>query len=157
GRTVLDLIGHVPRLSSGAAIVLLCMARPELTERRPAWPVTLRLEPLGEEDVEELIPERIAGGLRERIARAAGGNPLFIGEMLAMAQEAEGEVVVPPTLQALLAARLDQLDAAERGVLERGAVEGEICHRGAVRALGLDEAQATPRLAGLFRKHLVPP
>jgi len=84
-QTFLDLIEHVALLSSGAAIVLLCMARPELTERRPAWPVTLRLEPLGDEDVEELIPERIAGGLRERIARAAGGNPLFIGEMLAIA------------------------------------------------------------------------
>ena len=117
--TFLDLIEHVALLSSGASILLLCIARPELTERRPAWPVTLRLEPLGDEDVDELIPERIPGELREKIARAAGGNPLFIEEMLAMAGEAEGEVVVPPTLQALLAARLDQLETAERSVLER--------------------------------------
>src|SRR5207253_6623132 len=139
------------------AILLLCMARPELTERRPAWPVTLRLEPLGEEDVEELIPERIAGGLRERIARAAGGNPLFIGEMLAMAQEASGEVAVPPTLQALLAARLDQLETAERRVLERGAVEGEVFHRGAVQALAPEETEVTPRLAALVRRQLIRP
>jgi len=156
-QTFLDLIEHVALLSSDAAILLLCMARPELTERRPAWPVTLRLEPLGEEDVEELIPERIAGGLRERIARAAGGNPLFIGEMLAMAQEAEGEVVVPPTLQALLAARLDQLDAGERRVLERGAVEGEVFHRGAVQALAPEETEVTPRLAALVRRQLIRP
>ena len=45
------------------------------------------------------------------------------------------EVDVPPTLKALLAARLDQLDDAERRVLERGSVEGEVFHRGAVQAL----------------------
>ena len=56
-----------------------------------------------------------------------------------MAGETDGEVVVPPTLRALLAARLDQLDPAERGVLERGAVEGEIFHRGAVQALAPEE------------------
>ena len=50
-----------------------------------------------------------------------------------------GEVVVPPTIQALLAARLDQLDPAERAVLERGAVEGQLFHRGAVEALAPDD------------------
>ncbi len=155
--TFLDLIEHVALLSSGASILLLCLARPELTERRPTWPVTLRLEPLGEEAVYELIPEDIVGELREKITRAAGGNPLFIGEMLAMAQEAEGDVVVPPTLHALLAARLDQLETVERSVLERGAVEGEIFHRGAVQALAPDETQVTPRLAALVRKELIRP
>jgi class 3 adenylate cyclase/tetratricopeptide (TPR) repeat protein len=155
--TFLDLIEHVALLSSGAPILLLCITRPELTERRPAWPVTLRLEPLGDDDVADLLPERIAGKLRQRIARAAGGNPLFIGEMVAIAQDAEGEVVVPPTLQALLAARLDQLETAERNVLERGAVEGEIFHRGAVQALAPDETQVTPRLAALVRKELIRP
>jgi class 3 adenylate cyclase len=128
--TFLDLIEHVALLSSGASILLLCIARPELSDRRPAWPVTFRLEPLGDEDVAQLIAERIAGEQREKIARAAGGNPLFIEEMLVMASEEEGELVVPPTLQALLAARLDQLESAERSVLERGAVEGEIFHSG---------------------------
>ncbi|MEJ7567691.1 MAG: adenylate/guanylate cyclase domain-containing protein [Gaiellaceae bacterium] len=155
--TFCDLIEHVALLSAGAAILLLCIARPELTERRPAWPVTLRLGPLGDEDVDELIAERIPVELRERIARAAGGNPLFVEEMLAMAGEAEGAVVVPPTLQALLAARLDQLETAERSVLERGAIEGEIFHRGAVQALAPEETQVTPRLAALVRKELIRP
>ncbi len=155
--TFLDLLEHVALLSSGAPILLLCIARPELLDGRSDWPVALRLEPLGEESVEELIPARIAGKLREKIARAAGGNPLFIGEMLAMAQEAEGEVIVPPTLQALLAARLDRLETAERSVLERGAVEGEIFHRGAVQALAPEETQVTPRLAALVRKELIRP
>ncbi len=155
--TFLDLIEHVALLSSGSSILLLCIARPELDERRRSWPVTLRLEPLGDKDVEQLIPEGVAGGLREKIARAAGGNPLFVEEMLAMADEARGEVVVPPTLQALLAARLDQLETAERSVLERGAVEGEIFHRGAVQALAPDEPHVTPRLAALVRKQLIRP
>ena len=95
--------------------------------------------------------------LRREDRRAAGGNPLFIDEMLAMADEAGGEVEVPPTLQALLAARLDQLDAAERRVLERGAVEGEVFHRGAVQALAPEETQVTPRLAALVRRELIRP
>jgi class 3 adenylate cyclase/tetratricopeptide (TPR) repeat protein len=155
--TFRDLIEHVALFSSGASILLLCLARPELTEQHAAWPVTLRLEPLGADDVDELMSERIPATLRDRIARAAGGNPLFVEEMLAMAQEANGEVIVPPTLQALLAARVDQLDPAERGVLERGAVEGEIFHRGAVQALSPEEMQVTPRLAALVRKELVRP
>ena len=73
-----------------------------------------------------------------------------------MASEAQGEVAVPPTLRALLAARLDQLDTLERSVLERGAVEGEIFHRGAVQALS-DNGQVTPRLASLVRKQLIRP
>jgi class 3 adenylate cyclase/tetratricopeptide (TPR) repeat protein len=155
--TFLDLIEHVALLSSGSPILLVCLARPELLDRRSDWPVTLRLEPLDDEAVAELIPRRVPGDLRERIARAAGGNPLFIEEMLAMAGEADGDVVVPATLQTLLAARLDQLEAAERTVLERGAVEGEIFHRGAVQALAPDDAQVTPRLAALVRKELIRP
>jgi class 3 adenylate cyclase/tetratricopeptide (TPR) repeat protein len=155
--TFRELIEHVALLSSGASILLMCIARPELSELHPAWPVTLRLEPLGDEDVEELMAERIPAKLRDGIAHAAGGNPLFIEEMLAMAAQADGEVVVPPTLHALLAARLDQLETGERSVLERGAVEGEIFHRGAVQALGPAETQVTPRLAALVRKELIRP
>jgi class 3 adenylate cyclase/tetratricopeptide (TPR) repeat protein len=153
----LDLIEHVALLSSGAPILLISMARPELLEGRPTWPVTLWLEPLRAEDVELLISDPISGELREKIARAAGGNPLFLEEMLAMVRHGRGEVVVPPTLQALLAARLDQLEAAERSVLERGAVEGEIFHRGAVQALGPHEARVTSRLAALVRKEMITP
>jgi class 3 adenylate cyclase/tetratricopeptide (TPR) repeat protein len=155
--TLLDLIEHVALLSSAAPILLLCLARPELSDRRPTWPQALRLGPLGDEEVDELIPERIGGVLRERIRSAASGNPLFIGEMLAMADEAAGALVVPPTLQALLAARLDQLEPAERTVLERGAIEGEVFHRGAVQALAPDETHVTPRLASLVRKELIRP
>ena len=69
--------------------------------------------------------------LRGRILEAAEGNPLYVEEMVALVvASGGGEVVVPPTIQALLAARLDQLDASERGVLERGAVVPAARHAG---------------------------
>ena len=153
--TFLDLIEHVALLSSGAPLLLLCMARPELLDSRPTWPVTIRLEPLDGDDAADLIGTDMPEELRARIAAAAAGNPLFISEMLAMAQEAGDEVEVPASLKALLAARLDQLDPAERRVLECGSVEGEVFHRGAVQALTPEEAQVTPRLAALVRRELI--
>jgi class 3 adenylate cyclase len=154
--TFLDLVESTALLSSGGPLLLLGMARPELAERRPGWPGMVRLEPLPAEQADALIGDAVSDELRERIARAAGGNPLFISEMLAMAAE-DAHVAVPPTLKALLAARLDQLDEAERRVLERGSVEGEIFHRGGVQALAPDETQVTTRLAALVRRQLVRP
>ena len=154
--TFLDLVESTALLSAGAPLLIVCMTRPELVEQRPAWPVTLRLEPLPPEDADSLIGAGVPQDLRERIAHAAGGNPLFISEMLAMAA-GQTEVDVPPTLKALLAARLDQLDEPERRVLEHGSVEGELFHRGAVQALAPEETQVTTRLAALVRRQLVRP
>ena len=154
-QTFLDLVEQAGLLCAGP-VLLLCLARPELGDRRPGWPVALRLEPLERGEVERLLPVGVPAGLRERIARAAGGNPLFVTEMVAMAAGGE-EIAVPATLKALLAARLDQLETAERGVLERGAVEGEVFHRGAVQALGSSEAPVGPRLAALVRRELIRP
>jgi len=66
-------------------------------------------------------------------------------------------VRVPPTIHALLAARLDQLEQHERAVLERGSVEGRLFHRGAVEALYPEEHEVTARLTALVRKDLVRP
>ena len=74
-----------------------------------------------------------------------------------MARETNGDLRIPPTLRALLAARLDQLEPAERTILELGAIEGEIFHHGAVQALATGDAQVTPRLAALVRKGLIRP
>jgi class 3 adenylate cyclase len=155
--TFLDLVEHVALLTAGAQVLLLCTARPELVERRHSWPVTFRLAPLERAYVDRLMPTSLPAETREQIARAAGGNPLFVTEMVAMAEDSEGEITVPPTLRALLTARLDQVYAAERRVLERGAVEGEVFHRGAVQALVPEEPQVTTRLASLVRRELVRP
>jgi predicted ATPase len=123
---------------------------------------TLLLEPLSAVETGELIGS-LAGGalgadLRERIGAAAGGNPLFVEEMVAMAAEGDGaDLAVPPTIQALLAARIDQLDPGERGVLARGAVEGQVFHLGAVRALAPEEPEPGLRVTSLVRKELLRP
>jgi class 3 adenylate cyclase/tetratricopeptide (TPR) repeat protein len=167
--TFLDLVEHVADLSRDAPILLLCLARPELLERRPGWgggklnATTVLLEPLDAAETGELIERLLGGeeleaGLAERIRIAAEGNPLFVEEMLAMVRESgEREVVVPPTIKALLAARLDQLDPGERGVLERGSVEGQVFHSGVVAALASPPASAERQLVALVRKELVRP
>jgi len=146
--------------------LLLCMARPELLDRRVGWAggklnaVNALLEPLAPDETEQLISSlaELDQPLRDRIAHAAEGNPLFVEEMVALVQEAgDGEVAVPPTIQALLSARLDQLDAAERDVLQRGSVEGRVFHRGAVQALGPTGQEVTAHLTALVRKELVRP
>ncbi|MBV8394702.1 MAG: AAA family ATPase [Actinobacteria bacterium] len=153
--TLLDLVQHVGRFATGAGLILLCLARPEFADRRPDWPVTLHLDVLPAAEVDELLPASAPPALRQRIARAAGGNPLFITEMVAMAAVAGDEIAVPPTLRALLAARLDQLELPERAVLEAAAVEGEVFHAAAIDALC--EADAGALLGALVRKDLVRP
>src|SRR5262245_22986048 len=153
-KTFLDLVEHIGLLSTGAPLLVLCMARPELAEGRPDWPVALRLEPLPDADVEALIPGELSNDLRARISATSGGNPLFVTEMVALAKETNGDVSVPPTLRSLLAARLDRLVHEERSVLERAAVEGEVFHRGAVQALS-ETGQVTPHLAALLRRGLI--
>jgi tetratricopeptide (TPR) repeat protein len=146
------------------------MARPELLDRRPAWAggklnaTTVSLEPLSEDETDELIAGLLVGsaleeGLQTRIRRAAGGNPLYLEEMLAFVGRSSNgdEIEIPPTIQALLAARLDQLDPSERHVLERGSVEGEVFHRGGVAALIQDETPVDGWLVALVRKDLVRP
>ena len=138
-----DLLDHVVDLSRGAPILLLCTARPELLEERPGWgggklnATTVLLEPLGAAESETLL-DQLGDGLDAESAspgdRSERGNPLFLEEMAALARE-RGTVEVPPTIQALLAARLERLAVEERELLERGAVEGEVFHRLAVRAL----------------------
>jgi class 3 adenylate cyclase/tetratricopeptide (TPR) repeat protein len=167
--TFLDLIEHVTDWARDAPLLVVCSARPDLLELRPAWgggklnATTVLLEPLTEGETDELIERllgsvQLAGEMRERIAAAAEGNPLFVEQMLAMVQDSPGEEVsVPPTIQALLAARLDQLPTGERTALERGAVEGQVFHRGAVQALAPDGPSVPAQLMGLIRKELVRP
>jgi len=164
--TLLDLVEHVAEMSRDAPLLLLCMARPELLDRRPSWgggkwnATTVLLEPLDAAETERLLVE--LGGadeeLSERIVRVAEGNPLFLEEMLELVRHSpDGEVEVPATIQALLAARLDQLDPAERAVLERGSVEGRSFHRGAVLALADGDRRVDQQLLALVRKELLRP
>jgi tetratricopeptide (TPR) repeat protein len=181
----LDLIDHLADWSRDAPILLICLARQELLEARPAWgggkhsATTIQLEPLSDDESEALIANLLgSAGLEaeagRRIAAAAEGNPLFVEEMLEMLiddgllvrrnshWEPDGDltrVAVPPTIQALLAARLERLGPDERSVMERGAVEGKVFHRGAVLELAPDPVRSavTSHLMALVRKELVRP
>jgi class 3 adenylate cyclase len=165
-----DLLEHVADLSRDAPIFLLCIARTEFLDARPDWgggklnATSLLLEPLDAKECDELMgiiasDSELDHGLRGRITSASAGNPLFVEEMLAMVREhgGEGEIAIPPTIHALLQARIDSLDGDVRVVMERGAVEGEVFHRGTVAEL----APATVRdgvethLATLVRKELI--
>ena len=165
--TFLDLVDHIADLSRGAPILLLCVARPELLDERPGWAggklnaTTVLLEPLSADECGRLIEaldSEVDEAVRSRIAEASEGNPLFVEEMLALARDG-GPVTVPPTIQALLAARLDRLGSDERSVVERGSVEGTIFHTGAVRELAADRGRGdvSAQLAGLVRKELIRP
>jgi class 3 adenylate cyclase/tetratricopeptide (TPR) repeat protein len=161
--TFLDLVEHVADLSRGAPIFLLCLARPDLLDVRPAWgggklnAATMLLEPLQPQECEQLIDSLGSADeqMRARIVIASEGNPLFLEEMLAILRE-EGDVAVPPTIHALLQARLDTLGQDERSVVERGAVEGEVFHRGAVLELA-PEADVDMQLPALVRKEFIRP
>ncbi|HET7130345.1 MAG TPA: adenylate/guanylate cyclase domain-containing protein [Gaiellaceae bacterium] len=161
--TFLDLIDHIADLSRGAPILLLCIARPDLLEKRAGWgggklnATTILLEPLTADECSALITVHgdVGDDVRARILIAADGNPLFVEEMVALVQES-GDVRIPSTVQALLQARIDQLAGDERAVVERGAVEGEVFHRGAVAELARP-TEIDPHLVGLVRKELIRP
>ena len=166
---LLELIEQLAVLSHDAPLLLCCIARSDLKERHPGWvgahsgATTIVLEPLSADETGELIShlaedEPLSEDLGRRVREAAEGNPLFVEEMIAFLRDAPaGEVTVPGTIAALLSARLDQLEPAERAVLQRAAVEGRVFHRGAVQALGPEEAQVGAYLTALVRKELIRP
>jgi class 3 adenylate cyclase/tetratricopeptide (TPR) repeat protein len=181
----LDVVEHVADWSREAPIVLVCLARPELLDVRPAWgggklnATSVLLAPLSDDECSQLIANLLDRAdldrrVQARIIEAAEGNPLFVEEMLAMliddgllgrsgdrwiAAADAATVSVPPTIRALLAARLDRLDGDERSVLERASVEGRVFHRGALLELVDDDVRPTAdhRLSMLVRRELIGP
>jgi class 3 adenylate cyclase/tetratricopeptide (TPR) repeat protein len=161
----LDLIEYIAGWSRGAPILLLCLARPDLLDERPRWGgAAVALEPLTEHESEMLLDELAAEwpippAARTAIAAAAEGNPLFVEQMVAMLAEDGVTATIPPSIQALLAARLDRLAPLERTVLERAAVVGKEFWRGAVTELSPtdDRTEVSAALLSLVRKELVRP
>jgi class 3 adenylate cyclase/tetratricopeptide (TPR) repeat protein len=179
--TLLDLVDYLSDSVRNAPLLLVCLARPELLDERPTWgggklnATAILLEPLRDADVERLIENILGRGdvaaeVRRSLHEAGEGNPLFVEEMLAMLVDqgrlereeggwtADGELgtlEAPPTIQALLAARIDRLGSAERAVLERASVIGKLFTRDAVAALSPDSTSLDDQLAVLERKDLI--
>ncbi|MBA2365582.1 MAG: AAA family ATPase, partial [Actinobacteria bacterium] len=181
--TLLDLIEYVAEWSQDAPLLLLCMSRPELLDHRSGWAggklnvTSILLEPLTTTETEKLIENLLDGGLLDSeaktlIAGAADGNPLFAEEMTRMLLEegllqrmsdgwvASGDLSrlsVPPSVQALLAARLEQLPEEEREIIESASVIGKIFWRSALIDLCGDSAVVSRGLMSLTRKELIRP
>jgi class 3 adenylate cyclase/tetratricopeptide (TPR) repeat protein len=179
--TMLDLLEHV--LSAAEApLLMICTARPEFFEIRPEWQglsdsVSLLLKPLTEDEAARVAANALGStglyeAVQERIIVAAEGNPLFVEQMLSMMIEDGvlvredgqwasssdlGEITVPPSIQALLAARLDLLGPGERALIEAASVAGFVFPEDALRELlSQDLAQHLADLLGsLSRKHLI--
>jgi class 3 adenylate cyclase/tetratricopeptide (TPR) repeat protein len=181
--TFLDLLEHLTGGTVDAPILLLCPARSDLLDARPAWmsgpptTTTFTLGPLDRPDAESLTRTLLGGGdvdpdLQARIAEAGGGNPLFVEELLRMLRE-EGllhreptgwvldaaDVPVPPSIHALLSARLDRLSLEEQAVIRGAAVIGKVFWWGAVEALvpGPVRPGVGAHLQTLVRRELISP
>jgi tetratricopeptide (TPR) repeat protein len=144
----LDFIDHVVDTAE-APILLICTARHELLDSRPEWGDRLAasrlvLGPLDDTEAAQVVANLLGqaglpADVEARIVGAAEGNPLFVEQMLSMLIDSGtlrfddgrwiradelAEIAVPPTIQALLAARLDQLSREERAVIEPASVIG---------------------------------
>jgi class 3 adenylate cyclase/tetratricopeptide (TPR) repeat protein len=166
---MLDLIEYLARWVRGPMLVV-CMARDELLDRRPGWgggrrnSTTISLEPLEPERARELVTalfgdgENGHGALLAQVADRSGGNPLFAEEMVnRIREEGPGDVqTLPETVHSVLAARLDSLLPSERRVLQHAAVVGQTFWEGSLSdSSGEDGVELTDTLASLQEKDLV--
>jgi class 3 adenylate cyclase len=163
--TLLDLVEYLGEWAQGP-ILVLCLARRDLLETRPAWggPTStgflVELEPLpadaAAELVSELTDEPVPTELRERIAAQSGGNPLFAQQLVALAQEAPELPIetAPPSVEALIGSRLDRLDSEALRVIRRAAVIGRRFTIAELADLSPGERPHVP-LAELERRRLV--
>jgi class 3 adenylate cyclase/tetratricopeptide (TPR) repeat protein len=180
---LLDFVEHLLGWSSAVPLLVLCTARPELYERHPGWgggtrnSTTIGLDPLTGEETTRLfagllsqtaLPAETHGVLLEK----AGGNPLYAEEFVRMLGDRglllrrgrvvelakDGEIPVPDTVQALIAARLDTLPPSRKALVHDAAVVGKVFWAGAIAAIGaIDESAAKEGLRDLVRKELVRP
>jgi class 3 adenylate cyclase len=183
--TLLDLVEHLSDWVHGVPLFLLAMARPDLLDLRVGWgggkpdATTFLLEPLPVADTERLVEKLLEGATvppaaRARIAAAADGNPLYVEQVIEMLLDdglvrrlPDGSleigdlenISVPPTIQALLAARLDRLTDGERRVIERAAVVGKEFGQRDVSELTPADGRAgvSAQLMALVRKELIRP
>jgi DNA-binding SARP family transcriptional activator len=137
--TFLDLIESLALQPGRSPIVMVCIARPELLDHRPAWAaeadraVSIQLTPLGEGPAAALLDslsadQRIAPATRARLIDTAGGNPLYLEQLAVSLSEQKGSDIrpaLPPTIQALLSARLQRLGPGASSVLVRAAIIGK--------------------------------
>jgi class 3 adenylate cyclase/tetratricopeptide (TPR) repeat protein len=169
---LLDFLEHLVEWSQGVSLLVLCAARPELYERRPGWGAGLRnahtinLSPLSDAETAELVSHLISASMLSReleqaVLERAGGNPLYAEEFVRLLADRGfdgGGAVLPESVQALIAARLDTLSPERKSLLQDAAVVGKVFWAGAVAEIGgRDLAEVELALHELALKELVRP
>jgi class 3 adenylate cyclase/tetratricopeptide (TPR) repeat protein len=182
---LLDLLEALTSRTRELPLAVVAVARATLLERRSSWgggvlnAVTLQLEPLAATDIATLVGHRLSRGavppdVETELVTAAGGNPLFLEELIAMLLEdgtlqpddggtwrrrGDAGLTVPATIQALLAARVDALDRGDRAVLARAAVVGLRVSLDALRSLTPEQErhELEVRLEALVARDLLRP
>ena len=184
--TLLHFLEYLVDHAFDTSLAVVATARPELAEAHPAWAGgrdrmhAVRLDALGVEAARDLVAAQVGGdalpdALAARIIAAAEGNPLFIEEMVGLLRErgdlrktpsgawsfvgTGAQVELPPTIRALLAARIDGLPVADREVARRAAVIGRSFEAAALSELSPVEARGelAVRLVDLVRRELLRP
>jgi class 3 adenylate cyclase/tetratricopeptide (TPR) repeat protein len=183
--TFLDFLEYLIGRTLGVPLLLLCLSRPELAEVRPSWTTPserrrfVTLGPFSEDQSTRFIESLLSGSelghdVAARISSAAEGNPLYLEEFTRMLRDEgllrrdNGRMVVrrdlaslplPASIEGVLAARLDRLDAGERGVIERASVIGKIFWWGAVTALSPEDVRPSvgSHLQTLVRREFLLP
>ena len=166
---LLELIEHMTEWVKDGALMILCLARPELLDIRSDWgggrvrSTSIELEPLREEDGEVLIAAlaeeiTISDETRRRLLDKTGGNPLFLEEVMLTVNECgeeEAAAGIPDTVQALIAARIDRLQAPSKAVLQRASVIGRTFWAGAIEFLAEEDGTTEEAIEDLLLRDLV--
>src|SRR5215472_4352655 len=169
--TFLDLVESLALQPGRSPVVLVCIARPELLDQRPGWAaesdrsVSIQLTPLGDGPAAALLDalsadQRIPPSTRARLLDTGGGNPLYLEQLAVSLSEQDGSDIrpaLPPTIQALLAARLQRLGPGASSVLVRAAIIGKDFGEQEIRELLPIEARSplSRNLQTLVAKGLV--
>ena len=160
---LLDFVDYLLDWATGVPLLVLGTARPELLTRSPGWgggkvnSSTIQLSPLTDEETAALVHELLGravidADLQSRLLEHAGGNPLYAEEFTRMQLERPADVVLPESVQGMIAARLDTLPGDEKALLQDAAVIGRVFWLG---ALGRERWNLEERLHSLTRKEFI--
>jgi class 3 adenylate cyclase/predicted ATPase len=168
---LLDVIEHLAQWVR-APLMLLCLSRDELLERRPSWgggrrnATQLFLEPLTRQDTQELVASLLpaddhpAAEILSVVVERSGGNPFFAEEMVRRVAEADqiDLAELPDSVQAVLAARLDALDPFERRLVQQAAVVGRTFWASSLASVAQEENRdLSEALTSLQEKDILAP
>jgi DNA-binding SARP family transcriptional activator len=169
--TFLDLVESLAVQQGRSPVVLVCVARPELLDQRPAWAagieraLSIELTPLADSSAAAFLnsltgDQGIPSSTQAHLLETAAGNPLYLEQLaVSLSEQAGSEIwpVLPPTIQALLGARLQRLGPGASSVLARAAIIGKDFSVRAVRELLPSEARGPldRNLQTLVAKRLV--